>query len=208
VRSPIAGRIERKHVSAGQFVREGDRVATIVDARRLRLRFAVGEAESVHLRPGQAVAFEVRAFPGRPFAAGVVHVDAIADARTRMVECLAEVENPDPALRPGFYAVVHATVARPSKALVLPEVAVLPTERGFVAYAVVDGKASERRLVLGMHTRDGMIEVVSGLSEGEVVAVQGAASLEDGVAVKVVAADGTEAAPAAPGAAAAPGGGE
>ncbi len=186
VRSPIAGVLETRHATVGQFVKVGERLATLVDTSRLRARFRVGEAESVRLLPGQALAFTVRALPGRPFRATLFHVNATADPDTRMVECLATVEEPDPVLKPGFFAVVTIEVEKREKALVVPEGALLPTEKGFVVFALVDGKAQERPVTLGLHTRDGSVEVVGGLKGGETIALLGAQSLSAGVPVEVV----------------------
>ncbi len=203
VRPPVDGVVERKHVSAGQFIREGDAVATLVDTSLLRLRFRVTETESVQLRPGLVVSFEAKPFPGRRFEARLYHVNATADAATRMVECVAEVDKPDPALRPGFFASVRAEVGSSAEAIVVPEAALLPTERGFVVFVVAGGRASVRPVRLGLHTRDGSVEVLEGLTAGEVIAVDGARALEDGVPVRVIEGDGGKggAAPAAPGAA-------
>jgi multidrug efflux system membrane fusion protein len=204
VRSPLSAVIERRHVTGGQFVREGDPVATLVDTSRLRVRFRVSEAESVRVRPGLRVGFRVAAFPERDFPAEVFHVNATADPVTRMVECLAAVREPEAGLRPGFFATVRASVGREGEAIVIPVEAVLPTEKGFLAFVVEDGRARARVVKLGLHTRDGGVEVISGLAPGEVLATAGALALEEGVAVETI----EEAAPAAAPAPGAPPGGE
>ncbi len=186
VRSPLAGVIERRRVSPGQYVKEGDAVATLVDVSRLRARFRVSEAESVKIRRGQVVEVRVAAFPGRAFAAEVFHVNATADPSTRMVECLASVKDPPAGFRPGFFASVRALVERKDAAIVIPVAAVIPGEKGFSAFVAVDGKARRRPLRLGLHTRDDAVEVVSGLEAGEALVVEGAGSLEDGVPLEVV----------------------
>jgi multidrug efflux system membrane fusion protein len=187
VRSPIAGTIERRHVTAGQYLLAGAPIATLVDGSRLRVRFRVGEAESVRLGNGQEAKFTVAAFPGRPFTAAVVHVNATADPVSRMVECIAAVKEPPRGLKPGFFASVTIVVAREGKAVVVPVAAILPTEKGFTAFTIEDGKAKARTLVLGLHTKDGGVEVLSGLAAGETYAVGGAQSLTDGVAVEIAA---------------------
>lgn len=186
VRAPIAGVVETKHVAAGQYVKVGDRIATLVDTRELRLRFTVGESESVQLRTGQRVAFRVSAFGRRDFEADLFHVAATADPVSRMVECLAVVKDADPALRPGFFASVRVEIDRKGGAIVVPEGSLLPTEEGFVAFAIEEGKAVRKPVVLGLHTKDGGVEVVEGLREGERIALKGAQALQDGVAVEVV----------------------
>jgi multidrug efflux system membrane fusion protein len=185
VRSPIAGIIESRRVAVGQYVKAGDVIATLVDPSRLRVRFRVGEAESVRLSSGQPVEFSVAAFPGRSLKAEIFHVSATADPSTRMVECLAAVKEPEKGLRPGFFATVRAVVSRSGEAVVVPSDAVLPTEAGFTAFVVEDGKARARTLRLGLQTKDGGIEVLSGLARGDVLAVEGATALQDGVPVAV-----------------------
>lgn len=186
VRSPIGGLVQTKHVAAGQYVKVGEAIATLVDTSRLRLRFAVTDGESVHLRNDQPVEFRVKGFPDRTFRARLFHVDAAADPQTRMVACLAEIVDPDPALKPGFFAQVSVEVAKTGDSIVVPDGALLPTEKGFVAFVVEDGKARQRLLALGLHTRQGGVEVLSGLAPGERIVVHGAQSLQDGVPVEVV----------------------
>jgi membrane fusion protein (multidrug efflux system) len=103
-----------------------------------------------------------------------------------MVECLATVTDADPLLKPGFFAdvTVEAKAAAPS--VVAPEDAVLPTEQGTVVFVVEDGKARLVPVTVGMRTRSGLVEVVAGLAEGDVLAVKGAGVLADGQAVEVV----------------------
>jgi multidrug efflux system membrane fusion protein len=185
-RPPIAGIVEKRHVSAGQYVKVGDPIARLVDTSSLRLRFSVSDTESVRLALGQKVRFRLNAFGAREFEAELFHVDATADDATRMVGCLASVTNPDPALKPGFFAQVSAEVAREGASIIVPEGALLPTEKGFVAFVEEGGKASRRVLKIGLHTHDGQVEVVAGLAAGERLLVNGAQSLDDGVPVEIV----------------------
>jgi membrane fusion protein, multidrug efflux system len=185
-RSPIAGVVEQRHVAAGQYVKVGDPIATLVDASSLRLRFSVSDTESVRLALGQKVRFRLKAFGARDFEAELFHVDATADDATRMVGCLASVTNPDPGLKPGFFAQVWVEVAHEGTSIVVPEGALLPTEKGFVAFVEQGGRASRRVVLLGLHTRDGQVEVLSGLAVGDRLLVNGAQSLDDGVPVEIV----------------------
>jgi multidrug efflux system membrane fusion protein len=185
VRPSIAGIVEKRHVSAGQYVKVGDPVATLVDVSKLRLRFTVGESESVQLKIGQTVSFRVKAFGDREFKAELFHVDAVADPTTRMVECLATVAEPGSGLRPGFFAEVSVPAAHAGDSIVVPEGSLLSTETGFVAFVVVGGKAARRPVKIGLHTKSGQIEILEGLKTDEVLVVNGAQSLQDGVPVEV-----------------------
>lgn len=184
VRPPIAGVVRRRHVTLGQYVRAGEPVAEIVDRSRLNLRFRVTEAESVPLATGMDATFLVPSLSGEAHRARLVHVDAAASPVTRMVECLAEVLEPDARLKPGFFAVASVE-ARRSDGLAVPELALLPGENGWVAYVVEEGKARQRRVVPGLRGRDGSVEVLDGLRAGDTLVVGGANVLSDGTPVAV-----------------------
>jgi membrane fusion protein, multidrug efflux system len=79
---------------------------------------------------------------------------------------------------------------------VIPQTAVRPSERGFLAYVIEGGVAKERVLTLGMRTADGRVEVTSGVRPGESLVVRGAEALRDGAAVVVSAEGAPGAAPA------------
>jgi RND family efflux transporter MFP subunit len=185
VRPPRSGVINTKSVETGQYVKGGDVLATLVDVSRLRLRFKVSDAESLRAREGETVSFRVGALGDRDFPATIYHVSDVADPTTRQVEILAWVKNPG-VLKPGFFA--EATLATESRkaALVVPEGAIQASERGFVTYAVEQGKARVRPIQIGLRTGTGVVEVVSGLKPGDVVVIEGSDRIADGAPVEAV----------------------
>ncbi len=194
VRSPRAGELNTRTVEPGQFVQVGHVLATLVDLRRLRLRFRVSESESLKTREGGAVAFTVASLGPTAFKARVYHVSGIADPATRQVEVLAWVDNPG-VLKPGFFAEVALSTATNRNAVVVAEGAVQATERGFVVYVVENGIAKERTVKIGMRTGDGSVEILSGLTIGETIVVEGSDRLADGMPVEAVAEAGEQPSP-------------
>jgi len=185
VRSLINGVIDTKLIATGQYVSPGAQLASIVDESKLKLRFKVSEAESVKLASVLAgdrkVTFSVRPLPGKTFTAELIHLSPLANPQTRTVECLALVGNRDAVLRPGFFATVQAVVATRKKAVVVPDAAILPTERGFVAFVAKDGKAQMRKVLPGLFVREGTVEILDGLAPGDLLVVTGAGALREGV---------------------------
>ncbi len=185
LRAPRAGQINTRTVDTGQFVQSGTLLATLVDLRRLRLRFKVSESESLKAQEGQAVTFRIGSFGDAEFTARVYHVGNVADPTTRQVEILAWVDNPG-VLKPGFFAEVTLATESHKGAIVISEGAVQASERGFVVYVVADGKALERTVRIGQRTGDGSVEIVSGLKLGEVIVTEGSDRLGNGMAVQQV----------------------
>ena len=183
VRPPVAGEINRREVAVGQYVDSGDILATLVNTNRLRLRFKASEAESVRLREGESVGFQVPALGPKDFAATIYHVSEGADPATRQVEILAWVLNPGRLLKPGFFVEVRAEVESHQQAVVIPERGVQATENGFVVFTAEDGKAKARRVKLGLRDKDGWVEILSGLEGGAQVVIEGGEMLRDGAPI-------------------------
>lgn len=185
VRAPVAGRIETRTVTTGQYVSPGGVLATLVLRDPLLLRFQVPSEDARNLRPGLVARFRVPGDQGE-FRARITHVAGAAETSSRMVAVTAQVDDPRrAALRPGAFADVTVPVGGVAHAAVIPQTAIRPSERGFLAYVVEDGKARERVLTLGLRTTEGLVEVKAGLRSGEELVVRGAEALRDGLAVKV-----------------------
>ena len=195
VRAPVAGVLESRTVNTGQFVQPGTVLATLVRRDPLLLTFDVPEQEAASLKPGMVVHF-ASAEGQEPYRATVKLVTTGADPATRMVKVTAEVDDPRQAeLRPGTFARVTIALGERPRAVVIPQAAVRPSEKGFLAYVAVEGRAEERVVELGMRTADGQVEVVKGLEAGELLVVRGAEALRPGAPLAVAGAgDGDEAA--------------
>jgi multidrug efflux system membrane fusion protein len=184
VRAPVAGVIQTRTLQTGQYVQPGTVLATLVRRDPLLLRFRVPESEAAPLRTGQPARFTVRG-DATIYRARLLNVGAQASEATRMVEVTAEVDDERRgALRPGAFAEVTVPVGASGVAPVVPQSAVRPSERGFLAFVVEDGVARERVLELGLRTAEGLVEVKSGVRAGESLVVSGAEALRDGAAVR------------------------
>lgn len=185
VRAPVPGIIQTRTVQTGQYVQPGTVLATLVRRDPLLLRFQVPEQDASQIRPGMTARFSVSEDLGFNNAR-ITHVAAAASSASRMVDVTAEVANPNQAaLRPGAFARVTVPIGSPREAPVIPQTAIRPSERGFLAYVVENGTAKQRVLTLGMRSADGQVEVRDGLRVGEVLVIRGAEALRDGAKVRV-----------------------
>ena len=186
VRAPVAGVIQTRTVQTGQYVQPGSVMATLVRRDPLLLRFQVTEQDAVRLQPGVKAFFKVRD-SDREFQARLIHVAASTEESTRMVAVTAEVIDKDKeTLRSGSFAEVRVPVGGSHPLPVVPQTAIRPSEKGFLAFVVENGRAVERILAPGMRTADGYVEVLSGLRAGDLLVVRGAEGLSDGVLVRLV----------------------
>jgi membrane fusion protein, multidrug efflux system len=184
VKAPLDGVLQTRTVQTGQYVQPGTVLATLLRRDPLLLHFTVAEAEVERLKPGMVARFTVRS-DGRPYQGRIAYVADAADPTSRMVKVTAEVGAPESqSLRPGAFATVAVPVETARAAPVIPQTAVRPSERGFLAFVVEGNKARERVVELGLRTADGRVEVRKGLKAGEQLVVRGGEALKEGAAVK------------------------
>ena len=187
VRAGVAGVVQARKIQTGQYVQPGSVLATVLRVEPLRIKFAVPEPDALRLQTGMAVHFELRGQPVKKDAT-IKHIAGRADEANRLVDVFADITSDHSGMRPGAFAQVTIPVGAPWPAPVIPQTAIRPSEKGFVAFVIDQAeppKAKERILQLGMRTADGLVEVKSGLTAGELLVVTGAEALRDGVQVKI-----------------------
>lgn len=120
---------------------------------------------------------ELPAYPGKRWQAKVLGLSPQLDERTGTLSLLLDLEDPDPALRPGAYAEVGLATQGPTPILAVPERAILRKE-GQARLVIHTGPETFelRSVVVGY--RDGAYRaVLSGLESGERVVIAGAQAL-------------------------------
>jgi len=181
IRAPFSGRVGLRRVSVGTLVSPGDVITTLDDTSVIKLDFSVPENFLASLREGLSIRATAPAFPGRSFAGSVASIDSRVDMTTRSVTVRALLANDDGALKPGmFLNVILANDER--EALVIPEEALSPEAERQYVYVVTDGKVSRREVRIGGR-QPGTVEILTGLSAGERVIVEGTQKVRDGAIV-------------------------
>jgi multidrug efflux system membrane fusion protein len=185
-RAPFGGTVQTRDVQTGQYVQPGALLATLVRREPLLLRFKVPELDAARISLRMPARFTMRDVE-HTFTARITHVAEAADEVSRMVAVTAQIDDQRrSSLRPGSFAEVVVPIGASGDAAVIPQTAIRPSERGFLAFVVEGGVAAERVLTLGLRTEDGWVEVKAGLAPGESLVVRGAEALREGAALRVV----------------------
>ncbi len=178
VRSPLAGTLVAIHVSSGQTVEDGELLFTVVDLSRIWLHADVFEPDIAAVEAATRASFRVDGYD-RPIAIAppdgrVVTIGRLVDEKTRTVPMIFELANPDQRIRIGSFATVWIETGAPTRALAIPETAIVDDAGRKVAYVQAEGESFERRvLALGIRS-GGWAEVKAGLVRGERVVTRGA----------------------------------
>jgi len=175
VRSPIAGIITEKHAIVGELSDPSKSLYTVADLSSVWVMVDINEKDLAKVRKGQAAIVTVGAFPDQKLKGRITYIADLVDEATRTVKARVAVANPGRKLKPEMFATVElALPANAAPALAVPEEALQEVDGKKVLF-VVDDKGVEfepRKVELG-RAAGGMVEIVSGLKEGERYALKG-----------------------------------
>lgn len=185
IEAPFDGIVGLRRLSPGDYVRDGADVVNLESLDPLKLDFRVPETLLASLRVGQLLEVRLDAFPDRAFPGEVYAIDPAIDPGGRSIAVRALLPNPDGALRPGLFARVNVTLKSWPQAVMVPETAIVTFGGRVLVMKVVEGRAAPQPVVTGI--RQGtMVQVLEGLSAGDVVVTAGQMKLQPGAPVAVV----------------------
>ncbi len=117
-----------------------------------------------------------------PYAGRLSFIDRAVDRQTGTIKVRVELPNPDNLLRPGMSGNLEVLKNASAKSITIPFKAVTEQLGEFFVYVVDGDKVSQRRIWLGRQVGTDII-VTKGLSEKDVVVVQGVQNLREGTAI-------------------------
>ena len=188
--SPVNGFVARRGADPGAFVGQNAPIADVVDISRVRLVANVVEKDLRQIGAGDEGTVEVDAFPGETLTGRIARVAPVLDPSTRTAPIEIEIPNPGFRLKPGMYARVGITTNQKKDTLVVPINAVIDLggRRG-VFLAQANDTATFRPIRTGIEEAT-QIEILEGLTEGDVIVTTGAGSLREGERFVVAGAGG------------------
>ncbi|MBU0928573.1 MAG: efflux RND transporter periplasmic adaptor subunit [Spirochaetes bacterium] len=184
VAAPSPGVIGARYLEAGERAKREDKLVTIIDFRSLYAVVSVGEADATRLSRGMKAAVSVDSADAR--YDGVVDlVSPVADPRSASFSVRVAFDDPEGRLRPGMFARAVISAGEPRRVVVVPEGA-LVDRSGDTAkvFTVSSGLVGRRKVTLGPSLGSGLI-VVSGLDEGDIVALEPDPGLKEGERAEV-----------------------
>ncbi len=183
---PIDGIVAKKNVEVGEVVSPpimpGKALLDVVDMRHLKTTVNVSENRVKEVYIGQETIITADGFRGEFFPGKVSKISPVVDPRSRTFEVEVLISNPESKLKPGMFARVQIVLAKRTYVVKVSLDAVTEGEKGRVIFLAANGVARACDVKLGIS--DGVeVEVISGVTEGDKVIVQGNVGLKDGARI-------------------------
>jgi len=182
--APMDGTLYSLPIRKGDFVKEGDLLAEVADLHHVRVRAFIDEPELGQIESDQPVEILCDAHPERTWTGrtGTVPKQVVTRGTRNVGELLCSVSSADLALIPNTTVDVKIHISERPNVLVVPRGAVYIEGDTRFVFRVEDGRLHRRYIKVGI-ANPTMIEVLSGLNQGDTVALPGDVSLKENLRI-------------------------
>jgi cobalt-zinc-cadmium efflux system membrane fusion protein len=169
----IPGEIVERKINKGQVVQPSDALFTVADLKSLWAVSEIPESNSYLIHKGQKVTLIIPALRNTEVEGVVAHVDSIVNPQTRTVVVRMEVPNKEGLIKPGMLATMMIE-SRPTQRLLVPASAVIREDNHDHVFIREDEDTYRMVPVKLGPEGKGYRPIISGLKEGQEIAVNGA----------------------------------
>jgi RND family efflux transporter MFP subunit len=185
VYAPISGTVEKVIQKSGEMGMPGGPIAQIVNVGDLKITAKIADTYVGSVKKGDVITVK---FPdiNKEFTAKISVVNALVDPASRTFGIEANIPNLGGSLKPNQLAVININDLTKANSLVVSQNIIQKTELGDIVYVAVteNGKKIARSKVVKTGiSYNGSVEILEGLSTGDLVITQGYQELVDGTPV-------------------------
>ena len=184
VYAPISGTITTSPLKPGAKVTTNSTIATIGDVDNLQITADIPERYVAVLKTGLKANISFEAYPGVVFAATVTRVSPVVDSTSRTKEVIMNFDKKDDRVDAGMFAKVILYTQDYKGQITMPLDSVVNKSDKLYAYVAKDDNTVEQREVTEGNAVDGVVQILSGLNEGEKIVVEGMSVLANGSKIK------------------------
>lgn len=173
LKSPTSGQVTKITKRIGEMVQPApkDPVLSLLPASQFEIEVDIYEEDVVKMNIGNTVEISLIAFPEQSFQGKVLFIDPAEKLIEGVVyyETTVVFEEMPEGIKPGMTADLIIKTASRENVLIIPEEAIQEKEDKTIVEVLKNGLTEEREIKIGLQGSNDMVEVISGLEQGEKV---------------------------------------
>jgi len=186
VTAPISGIITSKQAEEGSFTTMGSPIATVVDISKLKIQLNISENDVYALNLGDEVTITTTVFPGVNYHGKVTFISPRGDEAHNYPVELSIENKKDKQLKAGTYVDVTFNKQSNVPTLQIPREALVGSIKDAKVYiADKENTVQLKPIVIG-NDYGQYLEVIEGLSEGDIIVTSGQINLTNGAKVVII----------------------
>lgn len=171
-------------LAVGSYLNVGDPVVMLTDPRHVIVQYQIPQQYAATLRMGQAAFVTTTAYPNVSFKANVAYISPIILQTGAVYSVRARVEDDQHRLSPGMTVIVTQIINPHRQVLSVPGLSLMPAFNGYNVYMVQDGRVRSIPVTIGERFGPD-VAILSGLTEGQKIIIEGQQNVDPGSAVNV-----------------------
>lgn len=173
ITAPISGTVADRNVSQGQSLQDaGGKLMTIVNDGRVFAVANIYEKDLDKVKNGQRVRVKVASLPNQTFEGRIAQIGTAVQGETRVVPVQAELNNSSGSLKPGMFTQLEVITDKTASSLLAIPTSAIVDANGKKLIYVQNGNAFQPTEVTLGQTSGDMVEVKTGLFEGDMIVTQ------------------------------------
>lgn len=183
IRAPRDGVITRRYIHAGYYVKSGSPIISMADTTTLLAKADISEGQITSVFLGAPAEITVSAYEGKVFSGTVTRISPMAELPARTFKTEITIPNETNELRAGMFSTVYIKGKKRENVIVIPQTAIVMREDQKTVYVVNSDNIIQQMLLETGAIENDMVEVVKGLSEGDIIVTSGQNKLRQGVKI-------------------------
>lgn len=199
IRARISGVVGQIYIDPGDYVKLGDPIMDVVKNRPLRVTYNIPEKAIPLVKMGDKVEITSDAEPTKTIKAYVDFISPRVDPKSRAVLVRARIDDSMAAnLKANQFVKVKQSIQKTAKTILVPETAIYLDQGQEYVYIAVENKedhssykhgkqikaatqvAQRQPIKVGLRDNDGQVEIIEGVSNGDLVIYAGLHSIYPG----------------------------
>lgn len=183
IKAPISGEVGEKSINIGQYANQGTAMAKIKNNSSIKALLQLKQEDIEKVAIGQEVNLILGKDTETDYKGVIKTIAASANNRTRVFDCLVEVDNASGTINSGIFATIKIPSKDNKQAIVIPMSAVTGSEGNYSVFTIEKNVAHRNTVEIGEMENE-MVEIISGIQKGDYIIISNLNSLQDGDKVK------------------------
>lgn len=171
--SEVTGVVRKRSATTGKYFKAGQNFFELSDLSTVWVEMDVYEHDAGLVKIGQLATLEFTALPGQTIRSQIDFISPVVDRKSRTLKIRTTIENRDGKLMPGMVADATIHVEYPGAPLVIPRSSVIDTGKRKVVWQQLEERRYRAILIRSGLESEGYVEIVEGLSEGDLIVTDG-----------------------------------
>lgn len=176
LKSPVSGKIVKILKKEGEITQPliSDPVLFILPEENYYIKMDVYEADVIKIKLNDPVEISFSFLPGKVFQGKIISIEPLGKIKEGVIYYEVKIysENLPAEIKTGMSADIKIKTELKENVLVLPREVIVKKDGDYFVKVLRNGKTEERKIEVGLIGSNDLVEIVSGLEEGEKVSLK------------------------------------